>query len=318
MTQAETKPIYVLHGTDTFLRDSHRKEIVSAVIQDADPQLCVARFDSSSALADVLDELRTLPFLAPCRVVIVGDADEFVSAHRSALEDYLASPCATSTLVLAVSSWPKNTRLAKRVAQIGEVLDCTTPRRGNVSAWLKRAAGRRGKKITPDAVDLLCAWTGADLATLNSEIEKLALYADDRDTITMEDVASLVTSTAGPAAFDLTNAVTNADTRGALKALAGMLTIRGEEFRALGLIAWHLRRALQAQQAVQAGQSHYQAVRNLRMPAHQQGPFTEFLQRRTLQKLQTDFRQLIRADLGMKSGLDAKAALQELVVALCS
>ena len=318
MANVEIKPIYVLHGTDIYLFDSHRKAIVAAVIQDADPQLCVATFDSSSALADVLDELRTLPFLAPCRVVIIRDADDFVSAHRSALEGYLESPCRTSTLMLAVASWPKNTRLAKRVAQIGQVLDCSAPGRGNVSAWLKRAAERKGKKITPGAVDLLCAWTGADLASLNSEIEKLALYAHGRDTITMEDVGLLVTATAGPAAFDLTNAVTNADTRGALKALAGMLTVRGEEFRALGLIAWHLRRALQAQQAVRAGTPHHQAVRNLRMPAHQQGPFAEFLKRRTLEKLQADFRQLIRADLGMKSGLSAKAALQELVVALCS
>ncbi|MFW6062370.1 MAG: DNA polymerase III subunit delta, partial [Planctomycetota bacterium] len=114
--KVEIKPIYVLHGNDQFLLDTWRKEIVSRLVGDADPQVCVTSFDASAELAEVLDELRTLPFLAPYRVVIVRDADAFVSAHRDALENYLDRPCQSASLVLMVSSFPKNTRLYKAVA----------------------------------------------------------------------------------------------------------------------------------------------------------------------------------------------------------
>ena len=154
---------------------------------------------------------------------------------------------------------------------------------------------------------------GRDLAAQNAEIEKLCLYIGDRETITPQDVAEAVTATAGPAAFALTNAITAGDTPGALKALDGALRIRGAEFQALGSIAWHLRRALQAQQEIGAG-----GKPNLRMPYRQQSAFLAMLKRRGQVKLQADMRSLISADLGMKSGQNPKSALQELVMSLCS
>lgn len=318
MPPATFHPVYVLHGSDGYLLDHHRAEIRARVVGEADPQLCVARFDATAELADVLDELRTLPFLAPCRLVRIEDADAFVSTHRGALEDYLAKPSETSALVLEVSTWRKTTRLAKRVAEIGKVFECSVPQKGRLGKWLGKAAAARKKRWAPGAADLLAEWIGADLAALDGEVEKLSLYVGERDTITAEDVAALVTATAGPDAFDLTNAITAGQAGAALRALGGMLHKRGEEFRTLGLIGWHLRRALQVQQAIADGASPTQAVRAAHMPPPQQRALLDFLQRRSLRTLQTDFRRLLKTDLAMKSGTDPRAALQELVVELCT
>jgi DNA polymerase-3 subunit delta len=309
------KPIYVLSGSDGFLRDHYRAEIISRVVGQADPQTCIANFDGTNdpSLAEVMDELRTLPFLAPARVVIIRNADAFITKHRQKLEEYVANPCDTSALVLVVSSFPGNTRLAKAVAKIGDVLNCKLPDGSSLQQWLTKASGKRGKKIDPQSAQLLEQWIGRDLAAQNAEIEKLCLYIGERETITPQDVANVVTATAGPAAFALTNAITAGDTPGALKALDGTLRIRGAEFQALGSIAWHIRRALQAQQEISAGNKP-----NLRMPYDQKNAFLGMLRRRGQHKLQADMRSLIAADLGMKSGLNPKSALQELVMSLCS
>ena len=129
----------------------------------------------------------------------------------------------------------------------------------------------------------------------------------------------VVTSLMGDlmSAFALTNALTAGDARAALSALDGMLTARGEEFRTLGIIASYLRRALRGQQLAAEGSDPTGAL-NPRMPYRAKQGFMAMLARRNLETLQKDFRSLIRADLGMKSGLVAGAALQELVVDLCS
>jgi len=316
MSRADVKPVYVLHGSDDFLLVEYRRRIVSGIIGLADPQTAVSRFDASASLADVLDELRTLPFLAPRRVVIVSDADAFVSAYREALEKYLSSPSATSSLILIVSSWPKNTRLAKLVAKIGEATDCSAPGARDLLGWLVKAAGKRGKKIDPAAAQLLLEWRGADLAGLNGEVEKLSIYVGDRPEISAQDAAALVTATAGPEAFALTNSITAGDTAGALKALAGSVTQRGEEFKTLGVIAWHLRRAMHVQQLLAKGISGAQACRSARVFGRH-GEFLAMLKRRPLSILQDDFRRLLAADLAMKTGTDPAGALQQLVVALC-
>ena len=316
MSDKTVKPVFVLHGDDAFLRDAYRQEIVANAIGQADRQTSVAVFDATAELADVLDELRTLPFLAPRRVVIINDAEAFVSAYRGQLEDYLRSPSKTATLVLLVSSWPKNTRLYKLVSNIGRTFDCGAPQKG-LAHWLTKSASKRGKLIDRDAADLLLDWIGNDLGALSGEIEKLSLFVGQRETITAADVSATVTASAGPVAFALTNAMTAGDASGALKALDGMLTARGEEFRTLGIVASYLRRALRGQQ-LSAGGGDPTGALNPRMPYRAKQAFLAMLARRSLGALQEDFRSLIRADLGMKSGVEAAAALQELVVDLCS
>lgn len=315
MTSVENKPVYVLYGTDAFLRDAHRQEIIAGLIGDADPQTCVANYDADAELAAVLDDLRTLPFLASQRVVIVRDADAFITAYRPQIETYVETPVETASLILIVSSWPKNTRLFKLVDRVGAAVDCAPAEKGNVRGWLTDAADRRGKKLANDAAELLGEWVGLDRASLDGEIEKLSLYVGDRDTITLADVSALVTSTAGPAPFALSDALTAMDMRAALTALGQMLTVRGDEFKSLGMIAWHLRRIVKVHQLIAGGKSLDAAKKSVRVFHPQLG---RLLKQRPMAKLTGDFRKLLQADRAMKTGANPTTALQQLVVSLCS
>ena len=315
MSQASVKPVYVLYGEDEFLRDAHRREVTDLAVGDGDPQTCLTVFDASAELAQVLDELRTLPFLAPRRVVLIRDADAFISAHRETLEDYLKSPPQTATLVLIVASWPKNTRLYKLVEKIGQSFSCNSPQQG-IGRWMANVTGKHGKKIAPDAGEMMLEWLGNDLAVLNGELEKLLIYIGPRETITCQDVSTMVTATAGPGAFALKDAVIAGNVKAAMEALDGMLVARGDEFLILGTLAAHLRRALKGQQLTAAGKDPMGAL-NPRTPYPAKNAFRTMLTRRPLAAIEADFRRLIRADLGMKSGLEPTAALQELVVSLC-
>ena len=312
------KPVYVLRGDDAFLQGAYRQEIVSAVLGGADPQVCVTSFEADAPLADVLDELRTLPFLAPCRVVILRDADAFITANREKLEQYLQSPSDTSTLVLMVDSWKSNTNLAKLVAQIGEVKECAFGADANLAGWLAKAAGKRGKKITREAASLLGTYVGRDLACLSNELEKLSLYVHPREVIEALDVAALTTATSQPVDFELTNAIAAGDVKQALKALDDLSHSNGWEFKALGSLGYHLRKVMAVQQRLAGGASPQEALRATRMPYHLHAVFLKLVQRRSVAKLQSDFRRLIRADLALKSGSEALPAMQELIVSLCT
>ncbi len=315
--EVATKPIFVLLGQDAYLLDAARREVISSVLGEADPQTHLSQYDGTVELATVLDELRTLPFLAGRRVVMISPADDFVSANREVLERYLQSPSPHSVLVLEVASWNARARLGKLVARVGRIIDCTVPDTGSLARWIADAAGRRGKKIDRQAAELLEEWVGRDYALLDAEIEKLSLHAGSRQTLTAEDVSAVSSATAGPEAFALANALTTGDARAALEALGGMLTARGDEFRVLGLIGWHLRRVLAAAEKVRAGTPPPKALPGYLPPGPKQA-LLELIQRRSPASLAGDLRRLLRADLAMKSGANPQAALQELVVSLCS
>lgn len=317
VSEPEIKPVYVLYGSDAFLLRKQMRQTVAAIIGDGDPQIAVSNFDSDTDLAVVLDELRTAPLLSARRAVVMTSADAFVSAYRQQIEKYLTAPSMNSSLVLAVVSWQKNTRLYKLVQQIGKNIDCSPPRARDIASWIVNAAKKRRKTINQQAAEELSLLLGQDLATIDSEIEKLSLYVGERSEITPHDVAAVVTATAGSGAFAVTNNVTAGNVSGALKALADSLTQSGEQFRLLGQLAWHLRRALRAQQAIQTGASPAGACKKVGVSFGQR-QFIQMLNRRPLDALQKDFRKLLAADLAMKTGSEPEATLSELVVALCT
>jgi DNA polymerase III subunit delta len=100
-------PIYVLRGTDPFLLDRGRTAVRERTIGQADAGLALLEMNGPDAqLADILDALRTLPFLAPHRLVIIREADAFLDEHtRDALLKYLLAPSSTGSLCLQADSW---------------------------------------------------------------------------------------------------------------------------------------------------------------------------------------------------------------------
>jgi DNA polymerase III delta subunit len=95
-----------------------------------------------------------------------------------------------------------------------------------------------------------------------------------------------------------------------------MLTTRGEEFKVMGMLAWHLRKMLAAARQARSGGSPEQALG--RMPYRQKQAAMALLRRRGVDALRRDFRALLETDLAMKSGTPATAALQTLLVRLCN
>jgi len=183
--------------------------------------------------------------------------------------------------------------------------------------WICDYVIAAGKTIDRNTASLLVQFAGEDLAILTNELDKLLAYTGDRTAITPDDLTKIVTATHAPEAFELSNAITRNDLKAALTVLGSVLSTRGAEFMLLGELAWHLRRALQVQQRIEAGDNPQSAMKSARV-FYGQREFMDMLKRRSRAKLQTDMRRLIAADLGMKSGLGAKPAMQQLVTELCN
>ncbi len=187
-SRIEPAPVCVLVGDDGFLRHEARRALVARLC-GADPDATADYLDGAKAeLRDLLDLLgeRSL-FGGDRRVVVLQDADPFVSAWRQQLEDYVSRPASDATLVLEVESWPANTRLAKAVATTGVTVRCQTPDRGKelgdftrqLREWLVAAARREfDVELARGAVDQLLEQLPTEPGILYQEVARLALLAD--------------------------------------------------------------------------------------------------------------------------------------------
>ncbi|MDX2036861.1 MAG: DNA polymerase III subunit delta [Isosphaeraceae bacterium] len=192
--KARDRPITAIHGDDEFLRRETQTRVIRELLGPDPDEMAISRFaGDSSSLADVLDELRTLPFLSSRRVVIVEDAEKFVSAHRKELEVKAERPAGTGFLILMVKTWAGTTRLAKIVAKTGLDIDCKAPAEKDLPAWvIGFARSRCGAVLQAPAAGLLLELVGPEIGLLASEVEKLAVYVGPEREITREDVARMV------------------------------------------------------------------------------------------------------------------------------
>ncbi len=188
------RPFVAVFGDDAYLRRESIATLARMASEGEDEPIEPLRFAGDrAALADVLDELRTLPFLCGRRLVVVEDADAFVTAHRSELESYAERPSETGMLILSLKQWRSNTRLAKVVEKTGLAVDCSTPPERDLplrlTAWSK---ARLGASLDADAARLLLDLVGPEMGLLASELEKLAIAVGETKRIGRVDVARLV------------------------------------------------------------------------------------------------------------------------------
>ncbi len=191
---AVPKPLYAVSGDDAYLRRESLMAIARLSLGEGAELADASRFNGpEAALADVLDEVRTLPFLAPRRLAIVDEADPFVTAHRKGLEAYAERPSTAGVLVLSVKSWPGNTKLAKLVEKAGLAVDCKGPPEAELAPWLVGLAKvKHAAKLDADAARLLVELVGPEAGLLAAEVEKLATFTGQGRAIGRDAVARMV------------------------------------------------------------------------------------------------------------------------------
>jgi len=255
-----TKPdlggVVVLHGSEDHLR----KEVLTHIIRrilgpDAEIELSVTRFTGKDTdLSTVRDELQTVSMFASSRVVVVEEAEEFVSKNRPGLEDYFDQASTRSMLVLIVKSWPKNTKLYKKLSKVGLDVDCGELTGPQLAAWLiEQARDTYEKQLSRDAANLMFELAGTGLGLLTRELEKLVSYVGDNPKIGVEDVRTLVGGWRAETTWVMINAVRDGQPGEALAALDKLLNAGEAPQKIMGGINFVFRKLAQTTERSRGG-----------------------------------------------------------------
>ncbi|MCH8147013.1 MAG: DNA polymerase III subunit delta [Planctomycetes bacterium] len=300
-TTNHTHYIYALVGADRFMR---RESLMSLLKQldDGSGLFDPVRFDGSdAALADVLDEVRTATLLGGLRVVVVDNADPFITANRAVLERYCSEPSDTGCLILLCNTLPKNTRLFKIILAGGRIVTCDAPDSRSVVGWVvERAHTAYGKRIAVTTARQLQNQLGNDPGILDTELAKLSAYAGDRTEVLPEDIQALTGHHREEKVFAVMDALAEGDTRSALGYWQQVLdTDRVAPGRAIAGLAWGVRRLLQVRHDWQEGANLGGLARNMYTNPE---ALRRQLENTSIEDLENRRRDLLEADLAVKTG----------------
>ena len=238
LAQAEKhppRPVCVVFGDEAFLRRQSLRKLREAVLGGDEADFSLTAFEGRTAeLRDVLEELATVAMFGGRRLVVVEEADEFISRYRAELEDYVARPSPTGVLVLEATSWPSNTRLYKAVAAEGLAIDCTVPAAAQLARWLGGWAKQTHAVELPlPAAEMMVETIGAELGLIDQELAKMAPMAE-KGKISEELVGRMVGGWRTRTAWEMLDAALDGKVAEAMQQLDRLL-LSGEN--PVGLLA---------------------------------------------------------------------------------
>jgi DNA polymerase-3 subunit delta len=319
MARSALKPICVVYGKNAYARRQALERIIERELTGGDPALNLRRVDGDDAvLAEVLDDVRTFSMLGDRRVVVVNEADDFISKNRAALERYVSAPADSGCLVLVCNAFDARTRLYKAVKQAGDLVECKPLQSAGVIPWLVSTAREtHGKQMGRQAAAELCEHVGNSQEALDAELVKLSLYVADRAEITTDDVSAVVGRYREQNVFAVMDAIAAGDTETALREWQRVLaTDRAAPARAIGGLAWGLRRLIDARRRLDQG---------VRLEALARENWTDVnvfrrrMQHANLRQLQDRLGDLLNADLQSKTGLGTvERTIERFIVKHCA
>ena len=260
-------PLYLLVGSDEFEKTS----LVDGIIETLDKDLRVFnlnRFYGAEINPQALvDTARTLPMGTDRRIVVVSQAEKLIEPKRSSesltralssLSDYVMSPEPLTSLVLITGPLDRRRKLTTLLIS------------------------KTGLSVTPKALRALIERAGDEIWRLRADVDRVALYAAERDCVEETDVLEVVGPVTSQDDWAVTRAIERCATSEALKELAMVLDAGAAPQMVLGQLGWFVRTRLRPARAAGAIEA------------------------------------LFRTDLAMKSsGGDVRILLERLVVELC-
>ncbi len=329
--------LYILTGEDNFSIHQALEEIKGGM---GDPALLFVNTTSLEGqqltLAQLQNACETVPFLAERRLVIIsGLLERFEPGDRArrgkkkaaannqqdgykALAAGIRQIPDSAVLVLIDGRIGAANPLLKEISGGAKIRKFSPPRGDELRQWVKQHVAKKGGGISPQATDLLARLIGGNLLAMDSEIEKLTLFASGRR-IEEEDVRLLTSQGQEANVFAMVDAILEFKASAAEQLLQQLLQRGAAPAYLLTMLSRQVHMVVRAKELRKQGKSEPEMQSRL-------GLKSEFALRKTLEQaaryplgqMEKIYHKLLETDLSIKTGrCEGEIALTILLAELC-
>src|SRR5580700_3183288 len=249
------RPGYVLIGDEIFLYERCRRAVLEALVPTDLRDFCLSDIDLAEiSIFEALDRAQTPSLMAPFQVLFIRNLKTLYGRGSkkeefAAIDAYFRSPNPQALILFVADHLRIPTDLRKmdyqdkdRYERIRETLgdwcglvELARVDENDAIKWVTTTAESRNVKFDPDAARELVDALGADMMLISSEFDKLLLYVEGKNRVTLGDVETMVLAAKQRSLYELTDAISSKDRPRALLLLHGLLNASdGGEDAAIG------------------------------------------------------------------------------------
>jgi DNA polymerase III subunit delta len=307
----DIKPVYLLFGGETFLRDLAAKTITDIALQDAQ----LREFNESEisltevSFANAIAAAEQLPMMADKRVIKLtevsvpasGKKDTIKEDDEKLLENYLKRPSESSVVIFVANEFDKRRKIAKLLLENSVAVEFKPLTDMELLTWAKAKEKELNTKFDDNALRYLIELVGNDVRKLTTEIEKLSTAALPDSIIGRELVESLTPNSREITNFALTDNLMAGNRQKSLDVLQKILDDGAEPLMLLGLIANHYHRLYLAKELMNEGVERKEVARIMKLPPFKQDDFLANARRSNADKLSNALKNIAETDLAIKT-----------------
>jgi DNA polymerase-3 subunit delta len=304
MATTDKKPVYLFYGDDRYSLNQKLKFWQDEFIKKYGENALEIVYGEKLDTSDFATNLETLPFLSEKRLVVVKN---FLDLGKEDEQKKVASAIENTPdfclLIFQENEVPKKTNpIYKKIAKIGTLQEFKVLSPSEITKWIVDKAKKENLKISFFTANYLTQQCGPELWSISNELEKLALFADNKE-ITKEMIDTLCIPSLTSSIFKLTDEVAQKNVKASLKTF-GILKDSGEELNGIFfMLVRHFRILTQVQELVSKGENAPEITKKLK-----QHPFV--IQKTSVQarnfdqkKLITIYEEMLDIDTKVKTGI---------------
>ncbi|MDQ0269519.1 DNA polymerase III subunit delta [Cytobacillus purgationiresistens] len=316
-------PLYLLFGTEPYLINETKQLLISHALSPEEVDFNLSSYDlEETPIQTALEDAETFPFMGERRLIFLHNP-YFLTAEKSKsktehnlamLEAYLKDPSPYSIVVFsgAYEKLDERKKLTKQIKKSASVLEAKKLTEPELKVWIRDRAASNGVQIDEEAVELMLRLSGTNLFMLTSEMDKLALYAEEDKRIDVNMVEKLVSRSLEQNIFTLVDKIVHRNIEDALRIFYDLLKQNEEPIKILAVITNQFRLIYQVKELARRGYGQNQIAGyikahpfRVKLAAGQGKQFSD-------EELAQIMNLLAEADYQMKTGGMNKALLIEL------
>ena len=191
-------PLFLVYGPDTGLAVDRAKRLAESFVDDPADPFALVKIDGDALASDpgrLVDEAGTMGLFGGKRTIWVRPGSR---NYAPAVEAVLKSEIAETRIVVEAGDLAKSAPLRTLCEKSPRALaiPCFPDDERALADLIDRTLQERGLRISREAREVLSRSLGGDRRASLSEIEKLALYAQGRDSISLDDVEAVASDVA--------------------------------------------------------------------------------------------------------------------------
>ena len=314
--------IIFLYGEDTYRSRQKLNEIVTKFRESDPADMNLATLDMAvTKFADFSKAVTAMPFMGDKRLVV---ARGLLSSSKKEIQEAVIDLIEenkifsdNSVIFYEYEKTDKRKKLFKLLNKQKNSQEFKLLADYEIGQWIESEVEKRKSKIESAAVVKLASYIGNDLWRLSNELSKLLMYRN-RQEIRSEDVELLVKAKLDENIFNFVDAVSNSNTKLALKLLHDHFEQGQNEQYLLTMIAYQFRNLAQIKPLLDEGMPPNQIKSETKLHPFVIQKTSAQARRFSGDKIKKIYDMLVRTDLAMKTGkIEQKTALDLLVVGLC-